>query len=449
MTVDNFPGPGFGNVYLAWTRYFPDDWKNQQMLFTRSTDDGRTWGADGVIPITPEIRDAGPDDKVQGASVTVGPDHSVYVLRWDKQGDASLIMRKSTDQGVTFGPEVTVAKLRNQGIDLGIGGFRTPPFFQAAVNPANGAIYVVYHDDPPSSDRADVYFRQSLDGGATWSDASRVNDDATTNAQWSPALAVTPDGSHVGIFWYDRRLDPADNLIDRYGAIGAVSGSTITFGPNFRVTDVSFPPVYGQDQGFDPSYMGDYDQAVADNGYFYASWGDNRLANPNYAPHVNQPDVRFAKIPVDWAGATLTAAVASLTDAAASSAAVVPAATPGRGAPAGEDGGAAPGLAPGGNTGAAIDEDLDLRVAIGLLARGAAPAAVQPVGAVAAAGHDNQPPLPAAVAALDRAFATPAEPGPSPRRRAPAAATAPAPDLACDASLWELPWSDGAADRGG
>jgi hypothetical protein len=44
--------------------------------------------------------------------------------------------------------------------------------------------------------------------------------------------------------------------------------------------------------------MGDYDQAVADNNYFYTTWGDNRLANPNYAPHVNQPDVRFARIPV-------------------------------------------------------------------------------------------------------------------------------------------------------
>jgi hypothetical protein len=42
--------------------------------------------------------------------------------------------------------------------------------------------------------------------------------------------------------------------------------------------------------------MGDYDQAVADNNAFYVTWGDNRLANPNFAGHANQPDVRFAKI---------------------------------------------------------------------------------------------------------------------------------------------------------
>jgi hypothetical protein len=42
--------------------------------------------------------------------------------------------------------------------------------------------------------------------------------------------------------------------------------------------------------------MGDYDQATADNSYFYTTWGDNRLGD---AVHVNQPDVRFAKIPVE------------------------------------------------------------------------------------------------------------------------------------------------------
>jgi hypothetical protein len=115
------------------------------------------------------------------------------------------------------------------------------------------------------------------------------------NDQWQPALAVTPDGSHVGIFWYDRRLDPADNLIDRFGTIGTVSCHSVSFAPNFRITDVSFPPAFGQDPIVDPTYMGDYDMAVADNSYFYTTWGDNRLGDASFA---NQPDVRFAKIPV-------------------------------------------------------------------------------------------------------------------------------------------------------
>src|SRR5207253_3685802 len=74
-----------------------------------------------------------------------------------------------------------------------------------------------------------------------------------------------------------------------------VTGGTVTFGSNFRITDVSFPAVVGQDSLINSSYMGDYDVAVADNGAFYLTWGDNRLSD---AAHAHQPDVRFAKIPL-------------------------------------------------------------------------------------------------------------------------------------------------------
>jgi hypothetical protein len=194
--------------------------------------------------------------------------------------------------------------------------FRSNAFPQAAVNPVTGDIYVAFNDwgDNSGKDRGNIYFTQSTDGGRKWSKPVQVNDDHTNNDQWFPALAVTPDGSHVGLFWYDRRLDPADNLIDRFGAIGTVSGHTVTFGANFRITDVSFPPAYGQDPLINPNYMGDYDQAVADNDYFYTTWGDNRLAD---AFHANQPDVRLAKVPVGWAGTDSALAAPALMSAAA------------------------------------------------------------------------------------------------------------------------------------
>ncbi len=307
VAVDNVPGPegsGYGNVYLAW-RDFSLNKANDGYRLTRSTDDGVTWGPQGGVLVAPPGAETQPGPpSANGAFITIGLDHAVYVFYWDK----NFLMRKSTDQGLTFGPPITVANLRRQSWDLGIDGFGVDPFFQAAVNPVNGQLYAVYHDNGPGKDKADVFFRQSNDGGSTWSPAVRLNDDPTINDQWFPTLAVTPDGAHVGVFWYDRRLDPGNHLIDRFGVIGAVSGSTVTFGPNFRVTDVSFPPVFGQDAIVRSDYMGDYDQAVADNKFFYTTWGDNRLANPNYPAHVNQPDVRFAKIPVSGPAAALTAA---------------------------------------------------------------------------------------------------------------------------------------------
>src|SRR5262245_41628946 len=51
--------------------------------------------------------------------------------------------------------------------------------------------------------------------------------------------------------------------------------------------------------------------ATADNNYFYSTWGDNRLSDAFFA---DQPDVRFAKIPVtkqDDGAATVAPAAAN------------------------------------------------------------------------------------------------------------------------------------------
>src|SRR5207249_4165408 len=100
---------------------------------------------------------------------------------------------------------------------------------------------------------------------------------------------------HLFVGFYDRRLSANNSLIDTFGAIADISGSNVVFKPNFRITTQSFPAAFNQDSPVNPTYMGDYDTAVADNTGFYYTWGDNRSGNTN---HVHQPDVRFAKIPV-------------------------------------------------------------------------------------------------------------------------------------------------------
>jgi hypothetical protein len=318
IAVDNTPGLGYGNVYLVW-RDFSNTVANNQILFARSTDDGQTWGPNVAIQ-APKLL-GGNSSSFQGPFVTVGPDHSVYVFWWDQTQNPAILMRKSTDQGQTFGNAVTVTGLKTHGGDGSLGltnsagqTFYTNAFPQAAVNPVTGDIYVVYNDQGHGSqDKADIYLTVSTDGGNTWSKAIRVNDDSTYNDQWQPSLAVTPDGSHLGIFWYDRRLDPANNLIDRFGVLGTVAGHTVSFAANFRITDVSFPPAFNQDPFFVNAgvggYMGDYDMATADNNYFYTTWGDNRLSDQFFA---NQPDVRFAKIPVEGEDSAVTTASTAL-----------------------------------------------------------------------------------------------------------------------------------------
>ena len=293
ITVDNYKGSGQGNVYLLERDFGPGN----GIFFFRSTDDGLTFGPSGGTLIAPGAT-------VQGSFVTVGPDHAVYAFWFEGSATPRIRMRKSTDLGVTFGAAVDVVTLAaglGANGDLGLnGGFRTNAFPQAAVNPANGDVYVVFNNNPDGADQANVFLVLSRDGGATWGAPSTINDDATSNDQWFPTLAVTPNGKQIFVSFYDRRLDAGNSLIDVFGAIGDVSSGAVTFGPNFRLTDASFPVVVGQDPALNPTYMGDYDQAVADNEFFYVTWGDNRLADPNIPTIANQPDVRFARVPTTW-----------------------------------------------------------------------------------------------------------------------------------------------------
>jgi hypothetical protein len=297
LTVDNFSGAGQGDVYLI-SRNFG---AGNGIYFQRSTDHGATFGPSGGTLIA-----SGGAGNVQGADVVVAPDHSVYALWYDSPSH-TIKVRKSTDLGLTFGSAVTVASglIGGTNGDLGLTGtpngastspFRTNEFPQAAVNPSNGNIYVTFDNKGAGTDKADVLLVQSTDGGATWSAATKVNDDPTTTDQWGPTLAVMPNGSSLGVFYYSRQEDSVNNNLFRfYGRIATISGSTLTFGTSFPVSDVASKPEFGRDSVVNTVYMGDYDVAVATASGFHVAWSDSRDPLSGGAPRMD-PNVYYDSI---------------------------------------------------------------------------------------------------------------------------------------------------------
>ncbi len=274
LTVDNFGGTGNGNVYLISRRFGG----SPGIYIFRSTDDGSTFVPNGGTLLW---------SGGQGAFVAVGPDHSVYAFRYN--GSSAIEMRKSTDQGATYGTSVTVLSGLNGGSngDLGLTGlrqgtasyssFRSNEFPHAAVNPINGDIYVTVNDNPAGTDKADIYMVMSTDGGATWGPRTLVNDDGTTTDQWQSTIAVTPDGANLGIFYYSRQEDTANNNEFKfYGRLATISGSTVSFTPSFAISDVASLPEFGRDSPVVTSYMGDYTHAFGSPTGFHVTWSDNR-----------------------------------------------------------------------------------------------------------------------------------------------------------------------------
>lgn len=294
ITVDNAAGTGNGNVYVV-SRLFPSSAATAGIYFSRSTDQGATFTVNGSLIVTGQ----------QGAYVTTGPDHSVYVFWYDSSAGRRIRMRKSTDLGLTFGATINVSPaLNGTGVngDLALtGGFRSNSFPQAVVSQVNGNIlYATYNDiNVGGTDRGDVFVVASTDAGATWGTPTKINDDNIVGAQqYSPVIALTPDGTKLFSGFYDRRRT-GNTGIDVFGAIqtaNTTTGALTPLGGNFRITEQSFPVVVGVDPVINSTYMGDYDQAVADNSFFYLSYGDNRTGNP---------DVRFSKISTAGPGALL------------------------------------------------------------------------------------------------------------------------------------------------
>ena len=243
----------------------------------------------------------GRDGNLYGTSRHGGVNDRGVVFKIAPDGDFAVVHRFAGGlQGeYPWGPLV----VNGAGSVMGTAGGGLGPY-------GNGVVYHVGQD-------SDVFFTMSTNNGSTWETPVALNTDTTTRDQFMPTIAVTPDGSRVFAAWYDRRADPENLSIERWGVMGTVSGDSIVWGPNFRISGGSFPVAIDQDPVLAGNYMGDYDLAVADNEYIYTTWSDNRLPS---AAHEHQPDVRFARIPVGGLLVVPTATTGSASDVAADSA---------------------------------------------------------------------------------------------------------------------------------
>jgi hypothetical protein len=224
--------------------------------FARSTDGGLTWEA------AKQIYDPGQNDQTIGNQIVVLPDGTLVdvfnEIRNDNRGGQkgnNVALLLSTDQGVSWSQRIFVDRLGTIFItDPDTGDpVRTGDIIpEVAVDPASGALYVVWQDARFSDGEFDsVAFSQSLDGGLTWSDPIKVNltptDAPPGNQQaFTPSVHVAADGT-VGVTYYDfRNNTDAESLLTDYFLVHChpadPGGCTdaANWGDEQRVTNSSF-----------------------------------------------------------------------------------------------------------------------------------------------------------------------------------------------------------------
>jgi hypothetical protein len=101
-----------------------------------------------------------------------------------------------------------------------------------------------------------------------------VNDDEFENGldQYFPAVAVSPEG-YVHVFFYDKRNDENNTMMEIYYAISMDGGNNWT--ENINASDAAF-----DGNNAPHPFIGDYNGAAASDNTAYYIWCDTREGTP-------------------------------------------------------------------------------------------------------------------------------------------------------------------------
>lgn len=244
MVIDESGGPHDGRLYVVWNEARDTLVRDRFHLFMNHSDDGgETFssarivmhaGGGKLVAIDPAVLSDGTllvhYFQYRPGTPAAGERKPVFVVR-------------SPDGGATFGaPEPVVEvgpsvwpHLRREFVFA----YSVPVVVadRSPGSPFRDRLYVVW--DEIREGASQIYLASSADGGRTWSDPVRVNDNAPEPGDDPPDFRMTPVAAvdalgTVGVAWYDRRDDPGRRCWHQYFAASVDGGAS--FLPNRRVS---------------------------------------------------------------------------------------------------------------------------------------------------------------------------------------------------------------------
>jgi len=251
IAADWSDGPNRGRLYVVWNDVRDSFIRDDFQLFLHTLDDG------GNTVSEPKLLATIPGGKLVATEPVVLSDGDLLVtfyqyffpLSDEKNARMPFFTMRSEDGGKTF-TDVEVA------FHVGTHSW---PYAQTEMTsaftlpivtwdrtdgPHGDNIYVVW--DQVSDGTSDIWFRRSTDGGRSWSDTMRLNDNdapapgGPLDDRMLPVVEVNRDGV-VGVAWYDRRRDETRRCWELFFTSSSDGGET--FGANLPVASApSCPP---------------------------------------------------------------------------------------------------------------------------------------------------------------------------------------------------------------
>jgi hypothetical protein len=252
------------HIAATWTQFDKYGAKElnfkSNIMFSISQDSAKNWSkAVAINDISGDCVDG--DDTTEGAVPAFTRDGAITVV-WSAHG--VLWSDRSTDGGKTWGVDKPIAR-HYGGWDMpipGIGRCNGMPVLMAdqTTGQYSGNLYAIYADQLTPTD-TDIFLIRSTNGGKSWSEPKRINQDGAGAHQYFPWLAVDQQTGHLYAVYYDRR-GCEGNDTNVYVAWSTDGGQT------FRERRVNRDVIPMTVSGF----FGDYNNIAAESGLIVPIW---------------------------------------------------------------------------------------------------------------------------------------------------------------------------------
>jgi len=254
------------NIYVTWTQFdlykSPDPLDSSNIMFSRSINGGLGWSeAKRINKVAGDCADD--DNTVEGAVPTIGPNGEIYVS-WS--GPLGIVFDKSYDHGETWLDHDIFVSDHPGGWNITIPGIKRCNGMPVTCCDISGGthqgnIYINWADQRNGTDDTDIWLVKSTDGGETWSESKRINNDPPGKQQFFTWMTIDQTNGFVYFVFYDRR-NYDDDLTDVYMAVSRDGGETFI---NFKVSESPFLPNASV-------FFGDYTNISAHNDIIRPIW---------------------------------------------------------------------------------------------------------------------------------------------------------------------------------
>ncbi len=253
-------------IYTTWTVFdaygSSSSSKKSNILFSKSDDNGETWSESIQInELSGDCIDS--DNTTEGAVPAIGLNGEIFVA-WAFNN--KIYFDRSLDKGLTWLDNDIEAATQPGGWDLTIPGINRCnglPITCCDTSNSNhkGTIYINWTDQRNGTDNTDVWLAKSTDGGDTWSEPTKVNNDTTQTHQFLTWMTIDQTNGVLYFVFYDRRAYD-DETTDVYMAMSQDGGETFT---NFKISESPFLPTSNV-------FFGDYNNITAHNNIVRPIW---------------------------------------------------------------------------------------------------------------------------------------------------------------------------------